>query len=57
MDGCGYFQIFRHLLLPLSRPALTTVSIYIIAPVTIYLVFQRHFRQIGQGGLGSLSLK
>ena len=29
IDGCNFFQIYWHLLLPLSRPALTTVGIYI----------------------------
>lgn len=29
MDGCSDFGIYRHVLLPLSRPALTTVGIFI----------------------------
>ena len=108
MDGCTFFQIYWHLLLPLSRPALTTVGIYIflanwedlirpvlfinseqmrtvsvglallseateqapehhlmmavsvifiIAPVVIFLLFQRYFRQMGEGGLDTVSIK
>ena len=108
IDGCSYYSIYWHIVLPLSRPALTTIAIYIfmlnwgdlirpvlfinsphlrtvsvglallnqsaeeapqhhlmmavsvifvIAPIVIYLVFQRYFRQMGQGGLGSVSLK
>jgi multiple sugar transport system permease protein len=28
MDGCGPFSIFRHVILPLSRPALVTTAIF-----------------------------
>jgi multiple sugar transport system permease protein len=28
IDGCGYFGIFRHVILPLSIPALATLSIF-----------------------------
>lgn len=28
MDGCGSFGVFRHVVLPLSRPALTTVALF-----------------------------
>ena len=31
--------------------------IFIIAPITIYLVFQRYFRRMGEGGLANVSLK
>ena len=108
MDGCNFFQIYWHLLLPLSRPALTTVGIYIflanwedlirpvlfinseqmrtvsvglallgqaseeapqhhlmmavsvifiIAPIVVFLIFQRYFRQMGEGGLDTVSIK
>lgn len=108
IDGCSFYGIYWHIVLPLSRPALTTIAIYIfmlnwgdlirpvlfinshhlrtvsvglallnqsaeeapqhhlmmavavifvILPIVIYLVFQRYFRQMGQGGLGSVSLK
>jgi ABC-type glycerol-3-phosphate transport system permease component len=28
IDGCGYFGIFRRILLPLAKPALATVAIF-----------------------------
>jgi len=28
LDGCGYFGVFRHVILPLSRPALATLAIF-----------------------------
>ena len=108
MDGCNFFKIYWYLLLPLSRPALTTVGIYIflanwedlirpvlfinskemrtvsvglallseaseqapehhlmmavsvifiIVPIVIFLMFQRYFRQMGEGGLDTVSIK
>ena len=108
IDGCNFFKIYWYLLLPLSRPALTTVGIYIflanwedlirpvlfinskdmrtvsvglallseageqapqhhlmmavsvifiIVPIVIFLMFQRYFRQMGEGGLDTVSIK
>ena len=108
IDACSFFQIYWHLLLPLSRPALTTVGIYIflanwedlirpvlfinsthmrtvsvglallneateqapehhlmmavsvvfiIAPIILFLTFQRYFRRMGEGGLDAVSIK
>lgn len=108
IDACNFFQIYWHLLLPLSRPALTTVGIYIflanwedlirpvlfinskdmrtvsvglallseaseqapehhlmmavsvifiIAPILLFLTFQRYFRRMGEGGLDNVSIK
>ena len=28
IDGCGPFQVFRHIILPLSKPALVTTAIF-----------------------------
>lgn len=108
IDSCNFFQIYWHLLLPLSQPALTTVGIYIflanwedlirpvlfinsedmrtvsvglallseaseqapqhhlmmavsaifiIAPIALFLTFQRYFRRMGEGGLDTVSIK
>src|SRR3989442_6480912 len=29
IDGCGYFGIYRHIILPLSGPALATLTIFV----------------------------
>ena len=31
--------------------------IFILAPIMVFLMFQRYFRQMGEGGLDTVSIK
>ena len=32
-------------------------AIFIVAPIVVFLLFQRYFRQMGEGGLDTVSIK
>ena len=43
MDGCTTFQVFRHVMLPLCRPALVTVGVFLFVNIWNEFVFALTF--------------